>query len=221
MRRRSKRLLIKLAGNIGSQRFAGKQVALQPKHPLYSVSWLPMTVTGEHGTARFAFDVKRLADHLTTAEEFKNSTGARETMRLLKEIKAKCQEQNKKLVLLYAPDAPHVLMELMAEKVPAQQINAFLATRRGKALDDQKIWEQLLQGSESREKAIKEFCEQENIDFLSLTPILKQATSLGRQTYFCYDQHWTPVGHEIVADYLSVELPTLSGAQNRSDASAE
>ena len=221
LRRLSKWQLLKIAGKIGSRRFAGKQEVTQPNHPLYSVSWLPLTIAAENETANFAFDVKRLKEHLITEEDFKNSKGAQETMRLLKEMKQKCQEQNKKLVLLYAPDAPHVLMEMMAAQIPAEQIAAFLSTTKGKLPDTKSIWQELCQGCEIREMVIKQFCEQENINFLSLTEALKAATARGKQTYFCYDQHWTPYGHEVVAEFLATTLPDIINTQNEADEAAK
>jgi hypothetical protein len=52
------------------------------------------------------------------------------------------------------------------------------------------------------ETATEEFCRAESIIFVSLSQPLQQAIAQGQQAYFTYDQHWTPVGHQIVADAL-------------------
>ncbi len=53
---------------------------------------------------------------------------------------------------------------------------------------------------------MKNFCQQQSIEFVSLTWPLRQEMTNGTQAYFTYDQHWSPAGHEIVArtlgDYL-------------------
>ena len=36
--------------------------------------------------------------------------------------------------------------------------------------------------------------------FVSATASLRAAAVSGTQVYFTYDQHWTPEGHEIVAE---------------------
>ncbi len=52
------------------------------------------------------------------------------------------------------------------------------------------------------ETVTEEFCRAESIIFVSLTQLLRQAVARGRQAYFTYDQHRTPVGHQVVADAL-------------------
>ena len=53
---------------------------------------------------------------------------------------------------------------------------------------------------------MRQFCRQEAIEFISLTEILRQQMLAGRQAYFTYDQHWSPEGHRIVAEYLAGAL---------------
>jgi hypothetical protein len=56
------------------------------------------------------------------------------------------------------------------------------------------------------EEVMRQFCRQEAIEFISLTEILRQQMLAGRQAYFTYDQHWSPEGHRIVAEYLAGAL---------------
>lgn len=50
-------------------------------------------------------------------------------------------------------------------------------------------------------------------DIVTLGDSLRRNTDLGEQLYFTYDNHWTPIGHEIVAstinDFLS-NLPEIN-----------
>lgn len=212
LRRRLKQTVIRLLGPIGSRRFAGNLAVHTPEHPLYPVSWLPFSV--EPGaTSRFAFDVKRLEQHLLSRDSFLESRGCRETLRLLKEFRDTCRQQNKTMAVVYAPDAPHVLIDAICQRVPAAQLHAYMATRVQNLPDPETLKERLRHGCEVRETVMREFCTAEGIPFLSLTPLLKARTAAGEQTYFCYDQHWTPAGHQVVADFLADQLPRLTTAE--------
>lgn len=211
LRRLLKRQMIRLLGPVGSRRFAGNPAVHTSAHPLYPVSWLPFSV--EVGaSSRFAFDVKRLEQHLLTREAFEASRGCRETLRLLKEFRDTCRQQDKALAVVYAPDAPHVLIDAICARVPADQLHAYMATRVRHLPAPETLKERLRQGCEVRETVMREFCAAEGIPFLTLTPMLKARTAAGEQTYFCYDQHWTPAGHQAVADFLAEQLPALMGA---------
>ena len=60
-----------------------------------------------------------------------------------------------------------------------------------------------------KEEVFKEFCQKESIDFISLTEPLRQKVALGEQLYFTYDDHWTPLGHEVVANTINEFLINL------------
>ena len=97
-------------------------------------------------------------------------------------------------------------MPLIAEKVPPQQLHAFMAIRHNNLPPVEKTPETLLTRHKIQESATRDFCKTESIEFLSLTEPLRKATAQGIQTYFTYDQHWTPLGHKIAADVLTQYL---------------
>lgn len=68
------------------------------------------------------------------------------------------------------------------------------------------VKKKLLELHNVKEKTIEEFCLAEEIEFISLTDMLQQKTREGIQTYYCYDQHWTPEGHKVVAEFLAEKL---------------
>ena len=53
-----------------------------------------------------------------------------------------------------------------------------------------------------QESVVEEFCRGRSIEFVSLTEPLRQKILEGQQAYFTYDQHWTPIGHEVAAETL-------------------
>lgn len=203
LRKQLKQLSLKTLAKANSRRFAADAELDDPKHPMYPVAWLPLTVNEEKGN-NFAFDVKSLEEHLRDESSVEGSKGYQETLKMIKECQLLCQQKNKKMLLLYVPDLPHVIMPTICSKVDERQLDAFLATR--KISPPENLKEKLLQNCETKEKLIEEFCQREAIDFLSLTAVLREKTSAGIQTYYCYDQHWTAEGHQVVADFLADKL---------------
>jgi hypothetical protein len=47
-----------------------------------------------------------------------------------------------------------------------------------------------------------DFCLEQKIECISPTKELVAATKAGQQTYFTYDQHWTPEGNKVVAQVI-------------------
>ena len=52
------------------------------------------------------------------------------------------------------------------------------------------------------ESVVDQWCDSQSIPFFSATAALRAAAGGGRQVYFTYDNHWTPLGHEVVAQAL-------------------
>jgi len=111
------------------------------------------------------------------------------------------------LIFIYAPDAPSVLIEDILDRVPAEQLHAFMATRLKRLPDPETLVEELREGTQVRERIFRQFCAEKGIPFLSLTEPLRQKTQEGVRTYYTYDQHWTPDGHAAIAEYLSEHIP--------------
>jgi hypothetical protein len=55
------------------------------------------------------------------------------------------------------------------------------------------------------------------VPFLDLTPALRKAAGAGRLVYFLDDSHWTPEGHDLVADEVSSELRRRGWLPGRED----
>jgi len=93
-----------------------------------------------------------------------------------------------------------VVLPLVVDQLPAEKVHAFAALRAKSALPDpQRFLKTLPIKMDTYETVAQQWCAEEGIEFISLTPPLRQAAALGRQIYYTYDQHWTPVGHEVVA----------------------
>lgn len=177
---------------------------------LAALSWLPVAVSDKPNAGHYTFKIKRLLAHFITKKEFLSSTGCKKTFAALREIKKICSENNIRLLVVYAPDKPHTLVPLLTNKVTPEQLRAFMALKQRKLPPADKLLDTLLTRLDVQESALEEFCRAESIEFITLTQPLRRAIADGSQTYFTYDQHWTPLGHEVVADTLSRYIKTES-----------
>jgi hypothetical protein len=197
-----KNLFIRLFGPPGSQRFAGDMKAgeVAPDHPIYAVSWLPVAVPRGADAKYYAFNFKSLRDECQEKTAFETSGGWKGTSERLLEIKKLCDENNIRLVVVFAPDKPHLLMPLIKDDVPKEKLYAFMSLKMKNLPPVGEITDFVCKNLDSKESVVAEFCNAQSIGFLSLTKPLQDAIKSGKQAYFTYDQHWTPVGHSIVAD---------------------
>ncbi len=170
------------------------------------LSWLPVGIPEGSGSRYYTFKVKRLLDHYVTRGTFAQSKGCKKTCESLARIKEICSRNKARLIVLYAPDKPHTIVPLLNGIVTPQQIRAFMALREKNLPPAEKLMGVVAGCLEVQQSTFKDFCRAESIEFLSLTAPLREAISRGKQAYFTYDQHWTPIGHEIVANALSTYL---------------
>ncbi len=199
-----KRSIERSLSPVGAHRFLGDPRVNKPGHPMYPVAWLPLETPVGSGHF-YTFDLKRLLQHWMTAEQFNETIGCKESKRLLLKTKTLCDENNIRLIVVYAPDKPTILIDEVIRQVPIDQLRAFLAMKV-KNLPDPIDTDLLRNRIAVQENTFKEFCSANNIKFLSLTEPLKKATVSGIQTYYTYDQHWTAQAHAIVAEYLTEKV---------------
>lgn len=197
--------LVRMLGPVGRNRYRNDPAVHDPSHVMYPVAWLPIQIPADSGYG-YAFDVKRLEQHYITEDAFKETVACTESLRLLDEARQVCDAHGITLIVIYAPDTPHVLIEDLINRVEPNQLHAFMATRLKRLPPPEELGTILRQGAQVRERTIKQFCNDNGIPFLSLTEPLRQKTQEGIRTYYAYDQHWTPEGHDVVAEYLSENI---------------
>jgi len=173
-----------------------------------AVSWLPIALPQGPNAKYYTFKIKRLLEHFVTKQEFLSSKGTTKTFAALREIKNLCARKAIRLIIVYAPDKPHTLLPLIGQAVPPEQLRAFMALKQRRLPPAEELMDTLLARLDVQEFAVRDFCKAESIEFVSLTKPLRQAIASGIQAYFTYDQHWTPPGHEIVAENLGLYIRT-------------
>ncbi|MHC4742087.1 MAG: alginate O-acetyltransferase AlgX-related protein [Planctomycetota bacterium] len=198
-----KKLLIRCFGSTVTVQAKADRPPPDPNGPL---SWLPVAAPPGPDAKYYTFKIKRLLEHYVTREEFLQSPGLQAAFDALRQINSLCKEKNIRLIIAFAPDKPNILLPLITQIVRPQQLRAFMALKQKDLPPADKLVEDLLARHHIQESAVKEFCKTESIEFLSLTYPLRKATAEGIQTYFTYDQHWTPLGHKIAAKTIAKKL---------------
>jgi hypothetical protein len=166
------------------------------------LSWMPVAVPPGPGTKYYAFRTKRLTRLYCTECEFRQSFGWTSTVKFFKMIKDICDREGIRLVFAYAPSKPHVVMPLAKENISPEYLHAFASLKKRGLPAPKEFKKKLYDRLGSQENVLREFCQSHGIGFVSATAALQNMVAGGHQVYYTYDQHWTPLGHIIVAEEL-------------------
>lgn len=177
------------------------------------LDWLPLAIPEGPDARHYAFAPKQLRDLFASRDEFSRDKHWLNPRRQLGEMSQLCREVGCRLVVVFAPTKAHVTMPTVGDRLPAPKVHAFMALRyKGRLPSPDTFLEILLERADAREAVVSDWCAREGIAFISMTEALREAAGGGKQVYFTYDQHWTPDGHEAVAEavgrYLADHPPT-------------
>lgn len=186
-------LLINTFGGIGdSSRVKG----------IDALSWLPLRAPDGPDGKYYAFAPKQVTEALLTEDFFEDSDRWEALVSILQDMKQTCDSAGCRLVIAFAPTKAHVVLPLVIDRVPPDKLLAFLKIGSKREFDAAMLKSDLLPCLDAREEVVKRWCDTQGLSFISLTEPLRRAAE-GRQVYFTYDQHWTPLGHEAVADFIA------------------
>ncbi len=171
-----------------------------------AVGWMPLALEYGNKTHYYSFRPKRLIYLDTTKEKFRASENWQATAQVIKDFKKLAETKEFKLVIAYAPSAPHVVLPAAQDKISAQQLRIFLAYENKNLPAAGELKQRIFANLDAQEEVVAEYCRQQAISFVSTTKALQRHTAVGVQTYFTYDQHWTPEGNRIVADVIAEHL---------------
>ena len=164
------------------------------------LSWLPLRVPDKADGQYDVFAPKQISEAFKTEEIFEDNRGWAAVSSVLQEIKETCDRSGSRLVIAYAPAKAYVVLPLAIDRLPAERVYGFVRLgAKQRPVDSSTFMSNLVQLLGTRERVVRRWCEQRAIPFISFVDALRQATAEGRQVYFTYDQHWTPLGHEVVA----------------------
>lgn len=189
------------------------------------LDWLPLAIPLGPGARYYAFEPKQLRDLLQSREDFESDKHWHNPRDQIAAMNRLCTVAGARFVLVFAPTKARVVLPLVADRLDAAKIRAFTAIAYKKPLPAaDSFLPELLSRLDARESVIADWCRVESIPFFSTTQVLREAIAAGQQTYYSYDQHWTPVGHEVVAgavfDFLR-EQAIIEPQQVEAQAAAE
>jgi len=181
-----------------------------------TLDWVPLAVPPGPLAKRYAFAPKQVIDLYKSREEFESERKWSNTRRILDEMREACDRAGCAFVLAYAPTKAHVTIPLVADSLPAERVRAFVTLEKEIDLPDAATFlSELLERVDARESVVRDWCRFAGIPFLSLTIPMRAAAAGGRQVYYTYDQHWSPVGHAVVAEAVAEWLRSMPSVTSR------
>jgi hypothetical protein len=170
-----------------------------------TVGFMPIAIEATGRVQHYSFDPKRLR-YLVEGDEqqFAASSDWKNVRDVLDQFIALSKKDGFRLVFVYAPSAPHVVLPLAKDKIPAQQLLNFSRFKQKDLPADAEAYkQQVMARLDSQENVWKHWCKKTGVECVSTTLPLREAVLAGRQVYYTYDQHWTPEGNDVVAQVLS------------------
>lgn len=173
-----------------------------PPGPAPAIDWLPLAVPEGAGAKHYAFEPKQMIALLVTSMEFAHDRHWLNPRDNLSAMKQLCDEGGARIIVVYAPLKAHVVLPLVLDRLAAENLHAFCALREDELPDPAALKNHLAESIDDTESVVSSWCGAQGIAFVSLTAPLRAATAAGVQTYFTYDQHWTPEGHAVAANAI-------------------
>jgi hypothetical protein len=170
-----------------------------------TVGFMPIAVDTPAGRQHYSFDPKRLRYLVEGSEEQFAASGDWKNVRdVLEQFVTLSKKDGFRLVFIYAPSTPHVVMPLVADRIPARQLLNFSRFKqKDLQLDAETYKHQVLARLDAEENVWKKWCKETSVECISTTVPLREAAAAGHQVYYTYDQHWTPEGNRVVAKVLA------------------
>lgn len=183
--------------------------------PGYSevVGWMPVKVPTVRGDQYYSFEPKRLIYLYERMDDFMTSGNWQAVKHIMESMVALGEQKGFQVVFIYAPSTPHVVMPIVREQIPAEQLRRFASYQKDNLPDAETFKQNVFQWMDNEENIFLEQCGSRQWHCLSLTSTLRQVAASGEQVYYTYDQHWTPEGNRVVADTLSTYLLSIQLSQ--------
>ena len=174
-----------------------------------AVGFMPLVMNTAAGRQYYSFDPKRLHYLVDGSEqEFAASSDWHNVRDVLDRFVLLSKKDGFRLIFVYAPSAPHVILPLVESQVPAQQLLNFMEMKKGVVTGvDADAYKQRVFGRlDASENVWRQWCRDSNVECISTTAALRHAVAAGKQVYYTYDQHWTPEGNAVTAGVVDAYL---------------
>ncbi len=169
--------------------------------------WMPVRVGPGKDADFYSFKPKRLWYLYGDESVFGQSEEWKFTAGVLLKMKQVAEKEGFRLVIVYAPSKPHVVLPEIEPDITPEQMRSFVAYASKSLPPAAEFKKRMFDSLDSQENVLREYCVEHDIEFVSTTQLLQRESRAGNQTYYTYDQHWTPHGNKLVArvvgDYLN------------------
>lgn len=165
-------------------------------------NWLPVAVPGEKSERYYFFAPKRMMSFYYDKNEFEKSDLWGNVRLPLDKIVKITKDSKINLVIVYAPTKAKVILPLIADTTSAEQLH-YYASLKQEVEEPEVFKKNFFKNINSINTVVKEYCEGSKVGFIDLTEPLRSHAQKGDQVYFTYDQHWSPIGHKVVATTIS------------------
>lgn len=172
-----------------------------------TVDWMPLAIPAMDGlTHHVAFKPKRMLYLDKTEDEVRAMEDWITAQEAIRAVHAACRQDGARLIVVYAPSTPHVVLPIVRDHLDVARLHAFASLEEDDLPPPEAFFKRFFERLGNTERVVQSFCADEGIEFLSTTEALREATRRGRQVYYTYDQHWTRLGHEVVGNLVSRHL---------------
>ena len=154
---------------------------------------------------QFAFFPPYLQKLGRPREEIERTRGWELTTKVLRKLKAECEQDGSTLIVMVIPAKEQVywpLVERTFTPETLQEAINFYCRYNNMPLRLADVRANLLE----QNALLGEFCASEGIRVLDLTEALRAEVAAGRETFFPDDTHWNTLGHEVAARELAKAL---------------
>jgi len=164
-------------------------------------SWMPVQITHGDTEHYYSFKPKRMLYLNVSKKKFSNDHDWQVPESMFNAFNYLAEQDGFRLIFIYAPSKPHVILPLVEDTVPAEQLLRFARYKKDSLKGPAEEFKaKLYKNLDNQESVFLDWCKNKSVECISLTKPLQEATENGQQTYYTYDQHWTPVGNQVAAE---------------------
>lgn len=185
----------------GPEDYSGEDPTAPPtSRPGFDRGLFTVPVAGR--VLQFAFLPPYLNSLKLSRQQLQASPGWELTRRSYREMQRLVRADGGELIVLFIPSKAQVYLPLLEASFPRAELQAALRL----CLRDQPQPPGLAVVMRNRlalNDLMREFCAEEDIRFLDLTPELETRLRAGHNVYFPDDSHWNAAGHQTAAAMLA------------------
>jgi len=178
------------------------------------LSWMPLSVPAGESAKSYAFAPKQLLGLMVSEKSFSQGKRWKNVASLLTEMKQLCRDANAQMVLVYAPTKAHVMMPVVRDQLVPEKVRAFGALRANDLPAANAFLGMLFARISTMRSVVARWCREQGVIMIDPTDALREHAVAGQQVYYTYDQHWTPIGHDVVASVVQGAWKRRLGANS-------